>query len=253
MRFEINKRLLRRNRQIAQYLFFFSLGVLIIGFFVSNRMPSRASSAELIEVLLPSLVLPIGLVTTLVSVHMTNTWIREPRPENTLKDALKGLSNKSVIYHYFHNPAKHVLVTPQGIFAITTRFQNGSFKVEGDKWSSPSGPLNRIVRLFRQDAVGNPTQDAINNAQHVENLLRATFPEIGGEPGSLVQPLIVFYDANVRLEINNPTVPVLFPDTKRKPNLKDYLRDVAKEGRFSLTPAQIETFEAATVLTKKKK
>lgn len=253
MRFEINKRLLKRNRQIAQYLFFFSLGVLVLGFFVSNQMPTSGSSAQLIELVIPSLILPIGLITTLVSVHMTNTWIREPRPENTLKDSLKGLSNKSVIYHYFHNPAKHVLITPQGIFAITTRFQNGSFTVEGDKWSTASGPLARIVRLFRQDAVGNPTQDAINNAGHVENLLRATFPDLGGEPGTLVKPLIVFYDPNVRLTINNPKVPVLFADTKRKPNLKDYLRDVAKEGRFALMPAQIETFEAATVLTKKKK
>src|SRR5690554_4101962 len=122
MRIETNQKLVKRNTQIAQYLFFFSMGVLVIGFLVTNQqllgVDPTSEQAVTLSLLVPSLILPVGLVTTLVSVRMTNLWIRRPRPEVVLQENLKGMGSKSVLYNYYHFPARHVLICPQGVFAI---------------------------------------------------------------------------------------------------------------------------------------
>jgi hypothetical protein len=243
MRVETNLRLAQRNRQIAQYLFFLSFGVLILGLFVSNAQVTNSSTQDgfLLGVLLPSLVLPLAFVLTMLSVRMTNLWVRQPRPEVVIRDGLKGISNKSVLYNYHFIPARHVLIAPQGVFAMVTRFQDGRFTVEGDSWKSHRSAISRLFSIFRLDAIGNPTLDAQNAAARLQKIIEPI------APGVPVYPLIVFVDPRAQVEMLNPTVPVLYADRKRDPNLNDYLRDLAKEKRPTLTPAQIEAFEAATI------
>jgi hypothetical protein len=242
MRTVINDKLVQRNRRIAQYLFFLSFGVLIGAFIITNQQAFDPQNADpTLAVVLPSLILPVGLVMTLLSVRMTNLWVREPRPERVLKESMKGLSNRSVLYHYYHFPARHVLICPQGVYVITTRFQEGVFKVNGDKWSQVGGGLSTLLRVFRRDGIGNPTADARRAAEHVRQTLQPIAPNVE------VRPLIVFTDKRARVSIENPTIPVLYADDDLEPNLKDFLREVPKEKRVSLTPQQIEAFEEATV------
>jgi Nuclease-related domain len=243
MRTEVNDKLVERNRRLAQYLFFFSFAVLIGAFIITNQQafnPSADVDSTLI-ILLPSLVLPIGLITTLVSVRMTNLWVREPRPEKALKDGLKGLSNKSVLYSYFHIPARHVLISPQGVYAITNRFQDGVYTVKGDKWSTQGSALSTFTRIFRRDGIGNPNAEAQRAVEHLQKLLQPI------APGVEVKPMIVFSDPRARVTIENPTIPVLYANSDLEPNIKDFMRDVPKEGRMTLTPAQVEAFEQATL------
>ncbi len=269
MRIVTNEKLVRRNTRFAQYLFFFSFGVLIVGIFLINQ-PLLTGSAPTsdndvrLSLLMTWLVLPVGMIATLISVRMTNLWIRRPRPETAIAEGLKGLSNKSVLYNYHHFPARHVLICPQGIFAIVTRFQDGRFSVDGARWRSHRGPLGRIFSIFRLDSIGDPAYDAQRAARHVEKLLESTAPHVE------VKPLIVFVDPRVKLQIKDPAVPVLHADDRLEPNLKDYMRALAreddepepppkgkkgrgqparkkKEGALPLTAEQIEAFESATV------
>jgi hypothetical protein len=245
MRVETNLRLAQRNRQIAQYLFFLSFGVLIVGLFVTNAQVANADAdGFVLGILLPSLVLPLAFILTMLSVRMTNLWVRQPRPEIVIRDGLKGISNKSILYNYHFIPARHVLIAPQGVFAIVTRFQDGRYTVEGDNWKAHRSAISRLFSIFRLDAIGNPTVDAINAAARVQKLIEPI------APGVTVQPLIIFVDPRAQVEMLNSTVPVLYPDRKREPNLSDYLRDIAREKRPTLTPAQIEAFEAAANLHK---
>ena len=239
MRNQTNTALVKRNKQIAQYLFLFSFAVLIAAFiFNFNFNPQTASSLELI---LPLLALPLGLIATLASVRMTNLWVREPRPENALRDGLKGLSNKSVLFNYYHLPARHVLICPQGVFAITTRYQDGTFTVKGDEWTTEGGAMSAFMRTFRRDGIGNPNQDALAAAAHVQKLLAPI------APGVTVKPLIVFTDPRAQLNVDNPAIPVLHASPKLKPNIIEFMRAYPKEAYDSLTVEQIEAFEAATV------
>lgn len=242
MRTEINERLVKRNRRIAQWLFFISFGILIGAFFITNQQALDAqASANTLLLLLSSLVLPLGLIATLVSVRMTNLWIRQPRPEVALREGLKGLSNRSVLYSYYHAPAQHVLVTPQGVFALVTRFQDGNFTVHGDRWTTQGGLLSTLTRVFRQDSIGSPNADATRAVGHVQKLLNPI------APGVTVKPVIVFVDPRARFTLNDPAVPVVYANPKMEPNLKDFLREQPREGITTLTPDQIKAFEAATL------
>lgn len=244
MRIETNHQLVRRNRRLAQYLFFFSIAVLVGSFVyvnsqaLSGDIPDPGSFEATLYLLLPALVLPFGVISSMVSVRMTNTWIRQPRPENALEAGLKGLSNRSVLYNYLHMPLRHLLICPQGAFAITTRFQNGSYRVDGERWTTHEGFFSRFTSFFRRDGIGQPASEAREQAARIQSLM----PE-----GVEVRPLIVFVDPAASLDIHDSPVPVLYADNKKEPNIRDYLRNIPDEERNSLTAAQIKDFEAATL------
>ncbi len=244
MRIEINERLVQRNKRISQYLFFLALGVLIGAFFLINA-PSPSDEIAALLFFLPIIVLPLGFLFTAFSVRMTNLWLRQPRPEEAIEEGLKGLSNKSVLYHYHHFPARHVLVCPQGVFAIVTRYQDGHYGVKGSEWKAFRSMFGTLLSLFRFDRLGNPTQDAQKAAAHVKAALVPIAPDVD------VSPLIIFVDPRARLEIENPDVPVVHANPKSNPNLKDFLRDLNKQRKdkaaMPLTPEQIEAFEDATL------
>jgi hypothetical protein len=251
MRIETNERLVKRNKQIGTYLFLFSMAVLVGGFILANgslfNIEGLESISDALYLTIMPLVLVIGMISTFVSVRMTNLWFRVPRPENLIEQSLKGLGKKGALYNYFHFPARHVLIAPQGVFAIVTRYQDGSYRVEGSKWRTFRTPIGRIFSIFRMDGINNPTLDAQMAAEHVQDILRSINAEVP------VHPLILFTDSRARLEIVNPTVPVLYADPKQEPNLKDYLRDYPKEGRVTLTQEQIDQFDEATRGSSKRK
>lgn len=242
MRVETNERLARRNRQIAQYLFFATFGILILGLFVINQQASTLTDDNVLLVtLMQAAVLPVAFITTIISVRMTNLWVRQPRPEVVIREGLKGISNKSVLYNYYHFPARHVLICPQGVFAMVTRFQEGHFTVEGENWKTRKTALSRVLSIFRFDNIGNPSADALRAAAHVKALLQSIAPDVE------VQPVVVFVDPKAEVVAIQSKVPVVYPMGKRSPVLKDLLRDTGKDKRMSLTPEQIEAFEAATL------
>jgi hypothetical protein len=240
MRIVTNKKLARRNRQMAQYMSLFSFGVLAVGLFFNFQLLS--SDDVVLSSIVPSIVLIVAIITTFISVRLNNNWARQPRPEEALKEGLKGLSTKSVLYNYHHLPARHILIAPQGVFSVTTRYQDGIFSVEGDHWRTKKSMAARMLGALRFDGVGEPTLDAQRQAQHVESLLASVAPDVP------VQPLIVFTSSRADITISETPVPVLYIDPKTKLNLKNYLRDIAKEDeRPTLTPEQIEAFEEATL------
>ena len=234
MRIETNTELVRRNRRTANILFFFSMAVLIAGFLVANlQLTAKDGLTLALSVILPWVVLPLGFISTLISVRMTNLWVRQPRPEKAIPEGLKGLSKRSVLYNYYHFPARHVLIAPQGVFAIVTRFQDSSYKVDGDKWHSLGGPFAVIGRFFRRDGIGNPNEDALKAVAHVKSLLEKNAPNVE------VQPLIIFVDPKARLELINPTIPVLYASEDQEPNLRDYMRQLSQKQTALLEqPAQ---------------
>lgn len=252
MRIVTNKKLAKRNRQIATYLFIGTMVVLIGGFLLINQPlltgPEDLPSNNTMMLIAQSLVLPIAFVMTLFSIRMTNKWARSPRPEDAIAAGLKGLSNKSVLYNYYHFPARHVLICPQGVFAIITRWHDWNITVDGDQWRTNKSAMGRFLSGVRMDGIGRPSVDAQQAADHLKKALAPIAPDVN------VQPIIIFTDPRAELEISDPAVPVLFADPKQQPNFKDFLRDInraaAEAGEKStlpLTEDQIEAFEQATI------
>lgn len=216
MRVVINEAQINRYRKISHVLFFISLAGMGIGFFYTWTQPAASSTSQI-----SCLILPILLLMTLTSVRMANTWIREPRPITVLSDALKGLGKKYTIFHHVL-PAPHVLVGPEGVFTLTTVWQERAYRVEGKRWRGDEGIVRKINGYLRQDLIGNPFQDALFQAQQVQKLVEKVAPDSEVE----VQPLIVMINPKASFEAEDPIIPVLYADPKRKPSLRLYLRDL---------------------------
>src|SRR5215467_8785152 len=150
MRVVINQGRMNRNRLIAQILFFVSLAVLIGGLIFTNTLAVQTG----LLVLVPLLVMPIGLTTTVISVRLTNEFVRLPHPDEAIDEGLDGIDPRSVLYHYTL-PVKHVLVAPQGVYSLTTRFQETRYTIEGDTWLNwkGRGPLAPLFLFLRQEAL----------------------------------------------------------------------------------------------------
>jgi hypothetical protein len=250
MRIVTNQELIRKNRRTATWLFFFSMAILIFGFFVANGQVFGLVPEEdvfTVYTIVTPIVLLIGFVTTLTSVRMTNLWVRIPRPEIVIPEGLKGIQgrNKTSLYNYYHLPVRHVLITQQGIFPIVTRFQDGRFTVTGDKWKSHKGFFSTIFSFLRLDGIGNPNQDveiARNYIKHLVEDYDSTIP---------IYPVVVFFDPRAEVEINDPTIPVVYADNKRTPNLKDYVQSFGNEPIEQFKGEELQNFitewEASTL------
>lgn len=222
---------IERNRRIAQYSFFFSLIALLAAFFFGN---SLAGGNETIAIYFNCGVLPALFMVILFSVRMANNWVREPLPWNSIQEALRG--QHGTLYHFVF-PARHVLVSPTGVYVLFPLFQDRRIVVRDDNWQIPGGPFARVLTFMRQEAIGNPPRDAKTEAAAFQKLLDEKFPGTSVQ----VQPVIVFTHPKAYADVEGETsVPVAYTMAKREPLLKDYLRLQKDQGRATLTPEQVE-------------
>ncbi len=241
MRIITNSKLAQRNKQWAQYLFFASFGLLILGLFVTNRQLTPGQDANvLLDIILPTAVLPVAFIMTIVSVRMTNLWARLPRPEKAIEDSLKGIPPKTTLFNYYHFPARHVLICPAGVYAIVTRFQDGSQSCQGDVWRTSRSLLGRLASIFRFDGIGNPTADALRAAEHVKSQMTSAGIDVE------VKPLVLFVDPRVSLSVDDPVVPVCHVAAKHPLSLKDFLYESGKDKKFPLSQEQVDRFVEKT-------
>ncbi len=164
------------------------------------------------------LLLVLGFIFSNISSHLVNHWVKEPRADQTLAKALKGFDSKNYLFNYT-NKAAHILLTPQKVYAITTKGQNGTIEVDGKKWKRPFS-VGRLLRFFAEENFGNPTFEAQQNADVVYKLMDAVLPEDAGVP---LEPLIVFTNPDVQLTIHSTEIPVL-----KATKLKSYIRENSK-------------------------
>src|SRR5579859_6538596 len=238
MRVVTNERRIKSKRRTAQYLFVISLAILIGGLLVSNFGPKTMEFA----ILAPCLVLPIGFATTVLSVRMTNQYVRLPHPDESISEGLKGINRRSVLYNYVLEP-NHVLVAPQGVFSLTTRWQETQFKVEGEKWLNykARGPLAPLFLTLKQERLGDPFKQARQDAEVVQEIVDEALP--GAK--IVVRPAVVFTSNKANLEVDEPAIPVVYADPKKRPSLKALLKDEKKKDEISLDDEQIAALDKA--------
>jgi hypothetical protein len=228
MRVVTNDKIINRNKMIAQSLFFVSMGLLVLSFFGSNRLSSDENLALVTQC--GAIPLLFGLV--IASVRMTNSWVRQPYPWEQIQAGLKGIGSETVLYNFLL-PAPHVLIGSNGIYALTTRFQEKPQKVKDDHWDNLMG----LLTLMRQEQIGNPTKEARLKAAKTEAYLQALL----GDEGIIVYPVVVFVHPNANVTIEGElSVPVVYaaPD-KKKLSLKNLIRDAKSENHPSLSKEQL--------------
>lgn len=239
MQIVTNEPRVKRSRLIAQVLFIASLAILIGGLLFTNTIALSTNTLMIV----PCIVMPIGLITTLISVRLTNQYVRPPHPQDAIREGVRGISRDGILYNYVA-PVDHVLVAPYGVFTFTTRFQDSRFKVEGDKWDSwkARGPLAPLFLFLKQEGLGDPFKQATSEAETVQAIVDKALPGADIK----VQPIVVFTSSRATLEVIDPTIPVVYADPKKKPSLKNQLRDEKhREDAPLLTAEEIEAIDDA--------
>ncbi len=244
MRIFTNERRIKRMRRLGQVMFLVALAVLIGSMVLFWTLPPQ-TQVQLFW--LSTLLLLVGLVSAVSAVRLTNDWVRTPRPEDVLNEGLKGLGNNYALFHYYM-PARHVLTAPQGIFCLEVRAQSGKFRVKGERWRARGGPLSWLVRFLRQEHIGDPTHSAQFNAARVQKWMNAIIPD----SGVAVEPVVVFIHPGATFEAESPTVPVLYADSEREPNLRAYITALGRDkDRAPLTRDNRRALEEAAGAAKK--
>jgi hypothetical protein len=132
---------------------------------------------------------------------MWQQWNVFRRQESEVAKSLKSLPSEYVLLHDLIVPESqalvdHVVVGPNGLFAIETRDCAGDVKCEGREW---------FVDRRRVASLGG--RPAIKAAALRDSLVSMTY---GGENKiPRVTPVLVFTNAAARVSVRNPAVPAM--------------------------------------------
>ena len=214
MRISSNDMMIKRRSRMGMYASLGGLAVLVVGMVASFR-------PNLLWLSLGAIV--IGFILAQYGNYSLRRWGRSPRPDQVLTNAMKGFDDR---YHFYSwsLPAPYVLLTPNGLFSFVTRDQTGQITVRGSNWKSKFS-IGRMLLLFAQEGLGNPTRDAEDNAARLSDWIRKEAPDLSVD----VEPAIIFIDDRAQLDVEDAAVPVLAAK-----GLKKWLRTVGKTSNLSV-------------------
>lgn len=213
-----------RLAKIGQYASFVGMLTLIGGLIIAFTSVDNAFLYQL-------LALTAGWLISQVGMYLAQRYLREPRPDQVLDEAVKKVAGNGRFYHYLL-PAPHVLLTPDGIIVFVPKFQGGVISADGDKWTQKGVGFRKY---FGQEGVGNPSQEAERMISALANFLRKNAPSIEEAP---IGALIVFTSKGVNLNVAKSNIPAMH-FTK----VKGFLKRQRRESPLSL--ADYEAIRAA--------
>ncbi len=163
----------------------------------------------------------LGFILASIGGYNTRRFGRSPRPDERIAKELKGFDDRYSLYTYLA-PAAFVFMGPSGIYTFAVREHGGKIVNTGDKWQHKGSRLNFLL-AFSNEGIGNPSADAVEDADKMQKFLAEHAADVPAE----VQPLVLFANPNAQLELKSPAVPVIKPD-----GLKALLRMRAKDHRL---------------------
>lgn len=198
-------------RKVGQYASLLGMALLISGLVIAFTDLGNIFFYQL-------LALSLGWLVSQVGIFMAQRYVRSPRPDEVLDQALAKVAREGRLYHYLM-AAPHVLLLPTGIIVINTKFQTGKIYAEGDKWKQTGLGLRK---LFGQEGLGNPTREAENMVHSVASYLNKHAPEVKEVP---IAAMIVFTTKDLKtLDVKGSRIPAMHY-TKVKGFLRQRKRD----------------------------
>ena len=181
--------------------------------------------------------LGIGFIAAQIGSYNQRRFGRPPRPDERLVKELKGFDDRYSLYSWML-PAAYVFLGPSGVYAFALREHGGLVTNDRDRWKHKGSKLGFLL-AFSSEGIGNPTLDAQSEAAKMQKHIDQHLSDVAVE----VQPMALFINPQVKLELKSPAIPAVKPD-----QLKTLLRQRGKDNR--LDPAVLqqlqELFETPT-------
>jgi hypothetical protein len=206
MRVTVNEGLVRKRAATAQRGILIGVGLLGAAAVLSFN-PQYVLRAY-------GLIIP-GVILASWAARFGDKWLREPRADQLLAKALKGLTQGYRLYSYVL-PAEHVILSPMSVFVLNVKRQDGRISCHGDRWHRPL-TLRRAWRFLAEEPLGNPTKQVRDEMQKLQQFIAERLPD----EHVPVHPVIVFTESEAELEFVEPALA-----TMPLSDLKSYLRGV---------------------------
>jgi hypothetical protein len=200
----VNEARIARGARLGKIATFAGLGLLGGGLVVSLFM------AESPLLWLSFVFLLLGLLVSSVGSMNMNRWVREPRADQALAQALKGFDDRYRLYSYYL-PAPHVLLSPSGLFVFTAMGQDGKIRYEGDRFQRDFSVL-RLLRFLAEEGMGKPFAEGDSQVA----ALREYLAENDLDEDVELQNVVVFYNPRAELTVSSPPRPVASPKGLKK-------------------------------------
>lgn len=219
-----NEAYLRRRARLVWLLSVGGIAVMIAG---AIRYYRGGGS-----VITPVALIVGGLVIGNIGLFLGRRWLRRPRPDEVLRDALGELGRQYRLYNYTP-PAPHLLISPVGVYVLTVQRQYGRIVYNGKRWRRSRHWQQSILEM-NFDRLGNPGQRAAKEVERVREFIARELP--GQEVP--VQAIIVF--THPRAEVEPAHTPMLVTHVD---DLKTVLREATKEKSAGLRRRQRQQLE----------
>lgn len=158
------------------------------------------------------ILLAAGGIIAMVGIYLANRWVRKPRPEESLANALKSFDDHYRLYHYPSRLCDHVLLTPAGIIAMEVVNLGGAFSYRNGHWREAM-TIGRALRYIVEPRVGDPVLVAREMVDEVRLWLRRQFDADVNVP---IKALTVFTHPAAELDIEGPSFPACKIEKLRK-------------------------------------
>jgi hypothetical protein len=235
---------IRKKETLGRRLSLIGLGILFVGLlasFVPTWYPPEAVvEGDVLRFVqqnwswISFAALPLGFIFASFGSYFINRFARRrwpgnksiARPDEVVERSMKGFDDK---YAYFawSLPASHVLVGPGGVTVFAVRSDKGKVTVQGDRWREPFN-LGRFFTIFAREGVGNPTLELEEQVRKLRALLAKGAPAGSGVQDAPVEPVALFLNPEMELNLNAPSIPVIRAD-----QLKEYVRRRTREVKVS--------------------
>ena len=191
-----NEKLIKRNTQIGKYSGIISIAILGGGMYLSFQYQD--------QIIYSMVALILGFILSQVGIFYTNRFGRSPRPDQELDNALKGLDDQYVLYHY-QSPVDHLLIGPAGIWILFPHLIKGKiiFDDKKGRWKKIGG--NFYLKFFAQDSIGNPDQD-------IDSAIKRLQKGLGNIPDfelPVIKSALVFTNELAEVDAENAPYPTL--------------------------------------------
>ncbi len=208
-----DEKLIKRNKTIGNVLSFASIAILGTGMFLS--FSEKAS--EYLPYTFAALIL--GFMVFQVGNFYMLKWGKNPRPDEQLSQALKGLDSNYSLYHYKTN-IPHLLVGPAGVFALLPYNQTGiiEYNEARNRWRQKGG--NFFLKTFGGESLGRPDLDS----KYTKNDFQKLFKKLDISAGDyLPQAILVFTNPKAVVEAESSPVAAL-PSDKVKEHIRKQVK-----------------------------
>lgn len=212
MRIISNTKLIDRNKKIGTGATIASLVVLGLGLYMSFQPTLMNYSL---------IALIVGFLLSQIGIYFGARWGRSPRPDETIAQSLKGLSDQYTLFSYT-TPVPHLLVGPAGMWILAPFFQGGKITWDEVKKRFKQSGANWYLRIFGQEGIGKPDQDAEVYKRDLERFLEKNLPEGTTKPDP--KNVLVFTSPKAHVSAEGSPVPAIHVD-----KLKEFIRKRAKE------------------------